>query len=553
MNDKCQWRGVRLTALSRPDRSKKPRRLAEIFAVLSCLFALASPSAPALATDLVVAVESLGTFEWGPQRNGDENAIISMHWSDPLVTVDPKTGQLSPGLAESWEISDDGKTWTFKLRPGVKFHDGWGTLTAEDVKYTWEQWIAPDTTHSSGQVLSQAIDGNMDNFEIVDDLTFKLHTTKPVVHLLALLCGCDTGLQVVPKKYHDEKGADAENTHPISTGPWKYVSGTPGVEVVLEAVKDHWRKPPAFDRLIYKQIDDEAARLVQIQSGAVDIASVDSSLIGEAKAAGLEIIPLPFVYNVFVVLGGQYWGADTLDRNSPWIQADNPEKGLAIRQAMSLAIDRQLIVDRILGGYGEINHAPLFQYNNNPDLTDPSWTVPEYNPEMAKQKLAEGGYPDGFPVTLFMYSDDVDLPGIAEAIAGMWESIGIKVNRMPGDEGILDEKLDKQDTAGLAWVKLAKTRPEPASTISNYRMANTRDYKLFHPAIEEGFPKLTDEPDYAKRFAIGREILGALKDDVTMITLFNAHLPIVVGPKVGGWSPSPGDPEINNLETATPK
>ncbi len=522
-------------------------------AIVACVMGIGVASQDAMAEDLVIAVGTLGSFEWAPSRNGEDNNLIAAHWSDPFIGLDPKTGQLSPGIAESWELSDDGKTWTFKLRAGVPFHDGWGTVTAEDVKYSWGEWMSEGSNHEPAQQMAQAVDGSLDNFEIVSELEFKLHTTKPVLHLPALLCSCDTGLQVVPKKYHDEKGADAENTQPIATGPWKYVSGTPGVEVILEAVKDHWRKPPAFDRLIFKEIPDDAARLVQLQSGTIDLAAIDSSLVAEAKAAGLNIIPLPYFANTFVILGGSYWGDDALDRDSPWIQADNPEKGLAIREALSLAIDRKLILDRILGGYGEVNYAPVFQYSNNPELTDPSWKLPEYNPELAKQKLAEGGYPDGFPITLFMYPDDIDLPGVGEAIAGMWEEIGIKVTRQPGDEGILDEKLDAKATDGLAWVKIAKYRPEPASTIAVYRRDTPRDYKFFHPSIDENYPRIAAEMDEKKRYEIAREILASLKDDVGAIPLFTADRPIIVGPKIGEWRPTPGDPELNSLETATPK
>jgi peptide/nickel transport system substrate-binding protein len=533
---------------------KKPAGHALRYGAMLALALGIGVSAPtAEAEDLIIGVGTLGTFEWAPSRNGHDNNLIAAHWADPFVALDPKTGQLVPGLAESWELSEDKQTWTFKLRPNVPFHDGWGTVTAADVKYTWGEWIAEGNNHEPAQQMSQAIDDKMDNFEIVDDLTFKLHTTRPVLHLPALLCSCDTGLQVVPKKYHDEKGFDAENSQPIATGPWKFVSGTPGVEVVLEAVKDHWRRAPKFDRLIFKEIPDDAARLVQLQSGTIDLAAIDSSLVGEAKAAGLGIIPLPYFANTFLILGGSYWGDDALDKDSPWIQADAPEKGKAIREALSLAIDRQIIVDRILGGYGEIEYGPVFQYNNNPGLMDPSWKLPEYNVELAKQKLAEGGYPDGFEITLFMYPDDIDLPGIAEAIAGMWEEIGIKVTRQPGDEGILDEKLDAKSTDGLAWVKIAKYRPEPASTVSVYRKDTPRDFKFFHPSIDAEYPKMAEEPDQEKRYEIAREILTDMINDTAAISLFNAHRPIIVGPKIADWQPTPGDPELNSLETAAPK
>ena len=135
----------------------------------------------------------------------------------------------------------------------------------------------------------------------------------------------------------------------------------------------------------------------------------------------------------------------------------------------------------------------------------------------------------------------------------MWEEIGIKVTRQPGDEGILDEKLDAKSTDGMAWVKIAKYRPEPASTVSVYRKDTPRDFKFFHPSIDDNYPKMAEEPDQAKRYEIAREILAGLINDTAAISLFNAHRPIIVGPKIAEWHPTPGDPELNGLETAVPK
>jgi peptide/nickel transport system substrate-binding protein len=502
--------------------------------------------------ELTVAVDTIGPGEWGPARTGDQMQEVSKHLFSTLTRLDSGTGKFVGLLAESFSMSEDGRTWTFTLREDVPFHGDWGTVTAEDVRYSWEAWISEDSNHDLGPTLSQAVDGDMNNFKIVNDLEFTVTTSKPVVTLDSIVSDFGNGLQVVPKRYYEEKGAEAD-AHPIGTGPWEFVSYTLGVEVVYEAVEDHFYRSPAFDRLVLKEVPDSAARLTQLQSGAVDMALLDSGLVGEATAAGLEIRTIPDVGNVFVILGGSYWGTEQLDRDAPWIQADSPDKGKAVREAMSLAIDRELILDKVLRGQGAEATGPVIQSDAIPALKDPDAEPPEYDVDRAKQKLAEGGYPDGFEITLFMYPDYIDLPAIGEAIAGMWEEIGITVKRTPGEEGTLDAKLDKSDTDGWAWVKIAGLKADPSTQLNGYQSSREDDHKFFHPSIDENYSKMIVEPDVDKRFQMARDVIASLRDDYITLTLFTADLPFIVGPEVGDWEPIPGLDEMTGLETVTPK
>jgi peptide/nickel transport system substrate-binding protein len=497
---------------------------------------------------LTVAVDSIGPGEWAPARTGDSMQDVSKHLFSTLTRIDHESREFVGLLAESFSISPDGRTWTFKLREDVPFHDGWGTVTAEDVKFSWGEWISEESNHANAAPLSQAVDGDMNNFKVVDDLDFTVTTSEPVVTLASVLSDQGNGLQVVPKKYYEQEGAKA-NEHPIGTGPWKFVSYKLGVEAVYEAVKDHFHQAPSFDRLVLKEVPDSAARMTQLQSGAVDMALLDSNLVGEATAAGLEVRTIPDVGNVFLILGGSYWGTDKLDRDAPWIQADNPEKGKAVREAMSMAIDRDLIAKSVLKGTAKPAAGPLLQDQSNPALRDPSWSVPTQDVDEAKAKLAEGGYPDGFDITLFMYPDYVDLPGIGESIAGMWEQIGITVKRRPGDEGVLEEQMDVRKTDGLAWVKVAGLKGEPATQLVNYRSDAERSNGFYHPEIDQGYAKMILEQDRDQRYAIAREVIDALRTDMIALPLFTVDLPFVVGPDIGEWSPVPGLDEMTGLET----
>jgi peptide/nickel transport system substrate-binding protein len=556
-------------------RSSGPRRIAAVLATFAIVMAACSPATPSGSTagsappaegtagasappaggDVTVtaALPGLSSMDWAPATSsGDEEKLLIMV-GDNLTQLNRETRQVEGALAESWEISPDGLTWTWKLRPNVQFHDGWGTVTAEDVKFSWWEWAREESTHTARPQMAQAIDGNIDNFEIVDDLTFKLHTTQPIVHLPAVVCSCWPGMTVTSKKYFDETPVEEANKHPIGTGPFKFVSSTPGVEIRLDANKDYWGTVPAFDHLVMQEIPDGAARLVQVQSGAVDIAQLDAELSGEATAAGLQISTIPDFGNAFLLLGGSYYGDDEhLDKDSPWIQADAPEKGLLVREAMSLAIDRQLIIDQVLNGEATPAYGPLIQYPNE-DLIDPSWELPAYDLALAKQKLAEGGYPDGFPVKMPIFADDINTDSIGEAIAGMWEELGLQVTREPTEKDLIDPLQENRTTDGLAYVLIAGFTAEPAMALSNYVSFRSDDAKLFHEAIDDGYNRISVEPDQAKRFAIAREVLTALRDDVQPITLFTVNMPFVLGSRVASWDPIAGLNSINSLETITLK
>lgn len=511
--------------------------------------ASASPSAAAAPEgDLVVAVGNTGTHQWAPHTAGGDTSAMYKLIHDSLTQVDKATGEIVPMLAESWSLSDDGLTWDFKLRPGVQFHDGWGTLTAEDVKFTWGEWMREDSNQNVAGQLRAIIGNDIANIEIVSELELKIHTPEPFTVLDSYLAQSFSKLYITSKKYHEEDPNAAD--HPIATGPWKFVSSTPGVEVVLAANTDYWGTVPAFANLIVKEIPDGAARLVQVQSGSVDIANLDSGLIGEATNAGLKIQSVKDIGTVQMILGGMYYGHPNLDVDSPWIQDSAPEKGKAIREALSLAIDRQLILDRILGGEGTLNYGPLIQFNANPNLVDPAWELPKFDLALAKQKLAEGGYPNGFPITVFLYGDDIDTVAVGQAVAGMWKDLGLQVTEDLSEEDLLDEKLNAAETDGITWVKLQAFDP-PSVALTNYLSSEEDDFKFFHAAIDDGYAALTTEPDEAKRWEIVRGIISQLRDETIVIPLFTANLPFVMGPKVGSWEPTPGDKEMNSLETVT--
>ena len=519
-----------------------------------------SSAGSATGGQLRTATGGTGNHTWAPHEMGGESLAPAKLMFDSLVDINPETQRIEGMLAESYSVSDDGKTWNFKLRPDVKFHGDYGTMTADDVKFTWGEWMRDDSNQNTGPQLNEAIGGNLDNIEIVSPLEFNVHLVEPNYDLDTLLVHSYNNLFVTSKKYVEEN-RDAAARHPIGTGPWMFVDDQAGVNINMKSNHDYWGTVPSYETLAYQAIPDGSARLLQVQSNAVDIASLDAQLIGEAQAAGLKIIPVKDIGTLQVILGGMYYlpagdpslPKDQLDHNSPWIQSNAPDKALKIRQAMSMAIDRQQILDTILSGYGRINYAPLIQYNDIPDQVNADWALPEYDLDGAKQLLAEGGYPNGFPIEMFIYEDDVDTKRVGEAIAGMWEELGLQVNRRVSEEDILDPLLNKRETAGMAWVKLQGI--EPMNIILDQYASHRADgdYKINHPIIDEGVAAYVKAKTHEEKAAIQLDTAQKLIDSMIIIPLYNVDLPFVVNNSVADWQPTPGDKELNGLNTVTPQ
>jgi peptide/nickel transport system substrate-binding protein len=497
---------------------------------------------------LTVAVGSLGTMDFAPISSEEDNEKSLMLLGDSLIGVDAKTSEFTGELAKSWSVSPDGLTWDFTLRPNIKFQGGYGTVTAEDVKWSWSQWADDKSTHTTREFYRDAVGGDMNNFEVVSPLEFKLHAKKPV-QLLPFVCSCTPGMTVFPKKYYEEKGAEA-NKNPLGSGPWQFVSSKPGDEIVFKRNPDYWGQKPQAAKLVLKEIPDGAARLAQVKSGAVDLGQLDGSLSGEAaKDKNLTIRGIPHILNSWILLGGSYWGNEHLDRGAPWIQADDPEKGKAIREALSLAIDRDAILKIALQGHGKKTYGPMFQYTELKELNDPSWKLPAHDLALAKQKLAEGGYPNGFPITLVSYPGDIDTTTMTELIAGMWEELGIKVKREQNEEGRIKQDESTYKSKGKAWIRLTSFSPDPAKAVSTLIDSPDVSAKITYPAINKAYEDMSAEPDLSKRFTLARALIKDMEDNFIAPTLLSGDMLFVSGPRLTDWKPMPGINTVNRLET----
>ncbi len=353
------------------------------------------------------------------------NQQIALHIFDPLVGSDAHMHP-EPALALSWALVEP-TVWEFKLRPGVHFHDG-TPLTAADVKASIDRMPTVPNSPAPFTRLAAVLAGT----EVVDDLTIRLRTKgfDATIPLYAM------SIYVIPAKLAQASTADFNSGKAaIGTGPYKVVAWQPGQRLVLDRNPGWWGPAPAFDRVVIKPIANDAARVSALLAGDVQlidqVPTADMARLRDGATTRLwtadssRLIYLGLEQERPAAPGVTDKAGKPLDRN--------PFQDARVRQALSLAINRAAIVQRIMGGAGSPagQLVPEGMTGYAPDLKpDP------YDPAKAKALLAEAGYPDGFGLVLSTpvnrYPNDEK---VAQAVAQMFARIGVdaKVNGVPSN------------------------------------------------------------------------------------------------------------------------
>src|SRR5262245_60657855 len=255
---------------------KHNKRLALLFMSMGLVVGfvrgtMAQPQAP---DELVFALHVTITPSWfDPAETPAQITPFGILYALHEAVVRPLPGErIAPALASSWTESPDGLTYTFTLRPGLRFHNG-EPCTADDVQYSFSRYKGTGAKEFQAKV---------QRVEVVDPLTVRFHLREPWPDFLAFYGTTATaaGL-VVPKKYLEQVGEDGFKKHPIGLGPYKFVSYTPGVELVLEAYEGYWRKVPNIKRLIIKGVPEDTTRLAMLKTGEADIAFAVEGRVAE--------------------------------------------------------------------------------------------------------------------------------------------------------------------------------------------------------------------------------------------------------------------------------
>lgn len=386
----------------------------------------ASLAAPAAAADLRIGLAAQPTSLDPHFHNNGANNALARHVFDSL-TQQNAAQQIGPGLAESWRLVDD-LTWEFKLRPGVKFHDG-TPLTADDIAFSLERAPAVPNSPSTFGTYTKSIAG----WTIPDPQTIRLRTDGPSP-LLAIdlssvaIVSRKTGQGATTTDYQTGRAM-------IGTGPYRLVEHIPGDRIVYVRNPGYWGGAEPWDKATFRFIPVGPSRIAALLAGDVDVVDeVPTSDIEHLrKRADLKL--WSGVTNRMTFLSVDVHNETPIPGNATDNAGNplptNPMRDLRVRRALSLAIDRNLIVERV--NEGEAVRAdqlvPKEFFGYNPDIK------PETaDPALARRLLAEAGYPDGFRIVLHTSNDRIaNATRTVQVIAQMWTRIGIKtsVETMP--------------------------------------------------------------------------------------------------------------------------
>ena len=438
--------------------------------------------------------------------------LININMFDSLLHRSAKL-EFEPSLATSWKALND-TTWEFKLRKGVKFHNG-DTMTADDVKYSFERVLEPGKEKKKSPQY-----GNIraiKEVKIVNADTIHLITDKPFPLLLERV----VFFPIVPKKHIEKVGEEAfASSATVGTGPWKLVEMKRDQHVKLEAFAQHWRGKPAFNKVVFRGIPEVATAVAELKTGGVDIIrNVNADLLNDLKNHPQTSISTTPILRVHYI---------SLDMRSA------PFDKKAARQAANYAIDKQAVITKMMAGLGKqvatVVQPAAFGH-------DPSVQPYPYDPKKAKELLAQAGYPNGIDIT--MHSAAVDWRPHFEAIGQMLTEVGLRTTVKMWDPG-------------PAWNKFFQA--EGKATHGTY--GNWGNYSVFdadavlhplyhtepggwigkHYARVEGLDKLIDEArssvDQPKRKQIYSRIQQMIREEAPSVFLFTQNDTLGISKKV---------------------
>jgi len=422
------------------------------------------------------------------------------------AVVKPMPGKsMAPGLAESWTTSPDGLVYEFVVRKGVRFHNG-DPVTAEDVKFSFERYRGV-----SAKVLKERVAG----VETPDPGRVRFRLKQPWPDFMTFYATPATGAGwVVPRKYVEKVGDDGFKKAPIGAGPYRLVSFTPGVELVLEAFDQYWRKRPAVKRLVFKSATDPSTRLAMLKRGEADVAfGLASELAQEVRRTpGLTLRPTSSVAMHWLVF------ADQWDPGSPWHDG-------RVRLAANHAVDRRAINEAETLGHSRITGSII------PVSFDYFWQPPlhAYDPAKAKQLLAEAGHPNGFDAGDFWC--DAATSGYAEAILNNLQAAGIKARLRPLERAGFLKAYQEKKLKNLIY-GLSGAYGNAASRIEAFVMSKGVYAYGGYPDIDGLFRDQAAELDSRKREALLHRVQQLMHETALYLPIWQRAFMTGYGPRV---------------------
>lgn len=506
--------------------NKAIKRLALVVSLLGLALASGCATPPSPKPNSVVYGTTFQPNTLNPITAPDvvSRSMIEMVF-DGLVAADEKLN-LHRELATDWDVSPDGREWTFQLRKGVRWHDG-REFTAEDVKFTYETVIDPN----SKPTVAKADYASIEQVEVVDPHTVRFRLSQPNASFLSRLV-----LGIAPR--HLLEGQDLAtapfNLRPVGTGPFRFESWTQGESVVLARNPDYFGGPPKVDRLVWKIVPDSSMLALQAVNGEVD----GAPLFSPKDAAAIRASGKMVLY-------------ETLEGNTQIsLQLKNPLfQDVRVRHALAYGIDAQALIDKVMMGSAVPATSDILpiSWAYNPNV--PTY---RYDPSRARALLAEAGWrpgPDGvlakdghrFEITLMTYAGHKLLEQVMLAVSQYWSDLGLSV------------KADVQERNSFVFQTVLKGNFDAALLQSSVQIdpdlsrrfhsesigkgQNFLNYR--NPRVDALLEQALQTSDQEHRKQLYFEVQRLMAEDLPQIPLFHAKTSYAFKPGLRGVKPAP--------------
>ncbi|MDN4494580.1 ABC transporter substrate-binding protein [Ureibacillus aquaedulcis] len=474
------------------------------------------------------------------RSHGTATSMITWNIFEPLVRYDAEKGEYLPGNAESWENNEEGTVYTFKLKQGVKFHNG-REVKAEDFKYSLERLVNPENASPNAGNLQMVVGyeeytsgsaSELTGVKVVDDYTLEITISAPNNTFLSIMSLPYTA--AVPKEVVEELG-DEFGSKPVGAGPFKFSSWVRDSEIVLEKYEDYFAGAPYLDTVVYKILTDQAARDTAFSSEQIDMMILGDAQYAQYKSntqyAELMIeVPELFIRNLRF----------NLEKEGPW-------QDVKVRQAINYAIDRETIIATVLGGkaYPAKGILPTSIKGYNEEV----FSYP-YDPEKAKELLKEAGYENGFTLPILTTSHSAFGVTAVEAMSGYLEEVGIKIEIEQVDMATLADRASSGDFDTMMYSNGGMTNL--VEFISKYfhsdnfgATGNTGYYK--NEEVDALLDKALTTTDENEMIELSRQAEAIVVEEAPM-WFFNYNKAVIVHqPWVKGLQPVPTDIDYQDL------
>ena len=429
---------------------------------------------------------------------------------DSLVGLDDE-GQLSAdwGLADSWDMTPDGKQWTFGLKKGISFHNG-DEFVADDMIFTINKWMLPESVGSYKERLTSFVE----TMEAVDPYTLVITTGNPDIWLHWDLTDSQGALGMpVPAAHYESVGDEDFAKNPIGAGPYSFAEQRIGDFMELEAVEDHWREgTPSAQTVRFRKVPEESTRIAALKTGEADVITVSRENVPEVRDSGLKV----FLRESQAIVGFYF--------HQQW--DDVPIADIKVREAMNLAVNREELAEFVFGGLAR--PGAVYPVPATAPVIDPDLQPYGYDPERARQLMAEAGHPEGFEVTIHSYprGDVPEGARMIEALAGYFDEIGIKANILPTEYSKYRTGRRSQTIPGK-WATWAHPRPFPGFV--GLMRALQHSTSPFTSTKDPEFDRLIEEMEEALDPKVAEErfldIYRRYHEQFTHLTLLDVDIP----------------------------